>query len=362
MAVTIFALMASNYLGKLLRFTTFGESHGSRIGGIVDGFPAGIPIDMELIQFQLSRRKPGQSALTSPRSESDEVEILSGVFDGISTGAPIGFQIVNKDKKSGDYDHLKEVYRPSHADFTYAKKYGIRDHRGGGRSSARETANWVVCGSLARHLLHDIKIHSYVEQIGPIICPHPWEELDLRSVDQYATRCPDLETSNRMTDWIEKMKEERDSTGGVIRCVVTGLEVGLGEPIFGKVQARLGEALFSLNAVKGVEFGTGFQAAAMRGSEHNDVWKKDKSMKSNHAGGILGGITTGEPLHFRLAFKPTATIGKAQTALNQKNETITLEAQGRHDPCVVPRAVPIVDALTAFVLADLMLENKTRRP
>lgn len=354
--------MASNYLGKLLRFTTFGESHGSKIGGILDGFPAGIPIDMDFIQFQMSRRKPGQSALTSPRSESDTVEFLSGIYDGVSTGAPIGFQIANKDRKSDDYDHLKDVFRPSHADFTYAKKYGIRDHRGGGRSSARETANWVVCGSLAQHLLKDIDISAYVEQVGPIICPKPWYELDLKSIDQFDTRCPDPDTSEKMTAWIEKMKLEKDSTGGIVRCVVQGLEVGLGEPIFGRLQARLGEALFSLNAVKGLEFGTGFQAASMKGSEHNDVWKSDKTMKSNHAGGILGGISTGEPLHFRLAFKPTATIGKAQTALNNQGETTQLEAQGRHDPCVVPRAIPIVEALTAFVLADLRLENKTRRP
>jgi chorismate synthase len=354
--------MASNYLGKLLRFTTFGESHGSKIGGIVDGFPAGIPIDQTFIQSQLARRRPGQSALTSPRSENDSVEFLSGIYNGISTGTPIGFQIENKDKKSDDYDHLKDIYRPSHADFTYAKKYGIRDHRGGGRSSARETANWVVCGSLAKHLLKDVEIHSYVQQIGPVICPIPWQDLDLNSIDQHPTRCPDKETSNKMTAWIEQMKAERDSTGGVIHCVVTGLEIGLGEPIFGKVQARLGEALFSLNAVKGLEFGSGFQSVNMRGSEHNDVWQKDSTLKSNRAGGILGGITTGQALNFRIAFKPTATIGKAQTALNTEDEAISLEAQGRHDPCVVPRAVPIVDALTAFVLADLRLENRTRRP
>jgi chorismate synthase len=353
--------MASNSLGNILRLTTFGESHGPAIGGILDGYPAGVRIDMDGIRLQMARRRPGQSAITTPRNEKDEFEILSGVFEGVSTGAPIGFIIRNKDARSGDYDELKNVFRPGHADQAYFEKFGIRDHRGGGRSSARETANWVLAGALAKQLIPDTTIRAWTDQVGTIKVDAHWSTLDLHRIDDHPTRCPDGIKASEMQALIEELRDKGDSIGGAIRCVVENAPAGIGEPIFDKVSARLAQAIFSLNAVKGLEFGEGFGAAEMKGSEHNDAWNPDGSPNSNHAGGTLGGITTGQPLMFRVAFKPTSTLKQKQMALNSDGQAIELAARGRHDPCVVPRAVPIIEALTALTLADLMLQKRSNR-
>lgn len=350
-----------NSFGKLLRITTFGESHGNEIGGILDGFPSGILVDLEYIQQQLNRRKPGQSSIVTQRKESDIVRFTSGIFEGKTTGTPIGFVIENTDTKSKDYDHLKDVYRPSHADYTYDKKYGIRDHRGGGRSSARETANWVVAGALAQHLLKNIQINAFVSSVGDIFINKPYQDLDFSKTDANMVRCPDLETAQKMEDYLKEIKKEGDTVGGTITCVVKNVPVGLGEPIFNKLQARLAYAMMSINAAKGFEYGSGFCGAKMKGSEHNDLFNTDFTTQSNLSGGIQGGISNGMDIYFRIAFKPVATILQSQKSIDKTGNIIDLQGKGRHDPCVVPRAVPIVEALTALVLADFLLLDKINK-
>lgn len=350
-----------NSIGRLFRLTTFGESHGDSIGGIVDGCPAGLSLDFDLIQSDLDRRKPGQSSVTTERKESDVVTFHSGVFNGVTTGAPIGFSFSNTNQNSKDYSHLKNAYRPSHSDFTYSKKYGLRDYRGGGRSSARETANWVVAGAIAKQLLSDVKINAYVSSVGPVFIDKNYSELDFSKINDSIVRCPDDETAQKMIDLIEGVKQEGDTVGGVVSCVVENVGVGLGEPIFNKLHAVLGHSLLSINAVKGVEFGSGFCASEMKGSEHNDLFNADGTTKTNRSGGIQGGISNGMDIYFRVAFKPASTIMQSQQSINDSGQEITLDAKGRHDPCVVPRAVPVVEAMTAMVLADFFLLNKTSK-
>lgn len=347
-----------NTLGNILKLTTYGESHGECIGGILDGFPAGVEIDVNYIQLQLNRRKPGQSSITTSRSEADELKILSGVKNGKSTGHSIGFQLMNTNQKSEDYQDLSQVYRPSHADYTYDKKYGIREERGGGRSSARETANWVVAGALAKHLIPDIEIYSYVHSIGNLALSN--QVLDFHNIEKTLVRCPDLSLANQMIELIEKTKSDGDSLGGVIRCVVQNMPIGLGEPIFHKLEAELAKAMLSINACKGFEIGSGFEGTKQKGSEQNDTWLESGKTKTNNSGGIQGGISNGMDLDFKLAFKPTSTILKSQETINTENQNVNLEVKGRHDPCVLPRAVPIVDMLTSFVLADMMQLNQLR--
>ncbi|MDB3927026.1 chorismate synthase [Flavobacteriales bacterium] len=350
-----------NSIGRLFRLTTFGESHGDSIGGILDGCPAGLSLDFELIQSELDRRKPGQSTITTERKESDIVKFHSGIFEGKTTGASIGFSIVNSNQNSKDYSHLKDSYRPSHSDFTYSKKYGLRDYRGGGRSSARETANWVVAGAIAKQLLSQVKINAYVSSVGPVFIDKNYSELDFSKIENNTVRCPDEATAQKMIELIESIKSEGDTVGGVISCVVQNAGVGLGEPIFNKLHANLGHALLSINAVKGVEFGSGFCASEMRGSEHNDLFNTDGTTKTNRSGGIQGGISNGMDIYFRVAFKPASTIMQSQQSINNSGQEIALDAKGRHDPCVVPRAVPIVEAMTAMVLADFYLLNRTSK-
>lgn len=350
-----------NSIGQLFRLTTFGESHGTAIGGVVDGCPAGLCLDVEAIQKELDRRKPGQSSITTARKESDTVQILSGVFEGKTTGTPIGFMIPNEDQRSKDYSNLKEVYRPSHADFTYDSKYGFRDYRGGGRSSARETANWVVAGAIAKQLLKSVNIQAFVSSIGEDFVMKPYKELNFSKIEDNLVRCPDEEVANRMISAIEQAKVEGDSLGGTITCVAQGVPVGLGEPVFDKLHVRLGQAMLSINAVKGFEYGSGFCGAKMKGSAHNDSFLEGGKTTSNLSGGIQGGISNGMDIYFRVAFKPTATIMKEQNTINQKGEAVKLQAEGRHDSCVVPRAVPVVEAMTAMVLADFYLLNKNAK-
>ena len=350
-----------NSVGQLFRLSTFGESHGTAIGGIVDGCPAGLSLDVKDIQKELDRRKPGQSSITTPRKESDTVQILSGLFEGKTTGAPISFLIPNEDQRTKDYSNLKEVYRPSHADFTYDSKYGFRDFKGGGRSSARETANWVVAGAIAKLLLHSVNINAFVSSIGEEILMKPYQDLDFKQTENNLVRCPDEEVATRMITAIEQAKSEGDSLGGTITCVAQGVPAGWGEPIFDKLHARLGHAMLSINAVKGFEYGSGFCGAKMKGSEHNDIFSDVGKTTSNLSGGIQGGISNGMDIYFRVAFKPTATIMKEQSTINKKGETVKLQVEGRHDPCVVPRAVPIVEAMTAMVLADFYLLNKNAK-
>lgn len=361
--------MAGNSFGTLFKVTTFGESHGPAIGVVIDGCPAGLAVDVDFIQQELNRRRPGQSAVTSPRNEKDIVEILSGVYQGITLGSPIAMIIRNADTRPEDYDLLKDVYRPSHADFTYQAKYGIRDHRGGGRSSARETAARVMAGSIAKMLLKKfgISVSGYVSAIGGIQLSQSYTELNLSNTEANVVRCPDDEAATSMISAIETAKAEGDSLGGVVSCVVTGLQPGLGEPVFDKLHAQLGKAMLSINAVHGFEYGSGFAAASMKGSEHNDEWISTTdelqkiTTKTNYAGGVLGGITTGMDVYFKVAFKPVATIAREQATVNVDGEAVKLEAKGRHDPCVVPRAVPIVEAMAAIVLADMVLLNKVSR-
>ncbi len=350
-----------NSIGRLFRLTTFGESHGDSIGGILDGCPAGLSLDFELIQSEMDRRKPGQSTITTERKESDIVKFHSGIFEGKTTGASIGFSIVNSNQNSKDYSHLKDSYRPSHSDFTYSKKYGLRDYRGGGRSSARETANWVVAGAIAKQLLSQVKINAYVSSVGPVFIDKNYSELDFSKTENNTVRCPDEATAQKMIELIDSIKSEGDTVGGVISCVVQNAGIGLGEPIFNKLHANLGHALLSINAVKGVEFGSGFCASEMRGSEHNDLFNTDGTTKTNRSAGIQGGISNGMDIYFRVAFKPASTIMQSQQSINNSGEEIALDAKGRHDPCVVPRAVPIVEAMTAMVLADFYLLNKTSK-
>jgi len=353
----------SNTFGKIFKISTFGESHGIAIGVIIDGCPAGIDINKDIIQKDLDRRKPGQSKITTQRKEDDKLQILSGVFDGKSTGAPISILINNKDQRSSDYNHISTSFRPSHADYTYHKKYGTRDFRGGGRSSARETANWVSAGSIAKQILSQtgIKISAYVSQVGSLKLKKNYKLLDLTNSEKNIVRCPDNEYSKKFIDIIDNARKNNDTIGGVITCVIEGCPVGIGEPIFGKLHAELGRAMLSINAVKGFEYGSGFKGVEMFGSEHNDMFevKENKvSTKSNNSGGIQGGISNGQDIYFNVAFKPVSTIMKDQKSISSENEKVTIKGKGRHDPCVVPRAVPIVEAMAANVLVDLYLQSK----
>lgn len=355
--------MAGNTIGSIFRVTTFGESHGPGIGVVIDGCPAGLTIDNDFIGKQLSRRRPGQSAITTARNEDDNYEILSGVFEGKTTGAPLSFFIKNKDVKSQDYSHLQHEYRPSHADYTYDIKYGHRDYRGGGRSSARETAARVIAGSVAQLILqhYGIRISAYVSAVGNIKTEKDYLSLDLSKTDSNAVRCPDESVALQMENYIKELKASGDTIGGIISCVISGAPVGLGEPVFDKLHADLGKAMLSINAAKGFDIGKGFDSVGMKGSEHNDVFvKKDDKIKTltNNSGGIQGGISNGEDIYFRVAFKPIATLLQPQQSINDQGQSITLEGKGRHDPCVLPRAVPIVEAMAAIILADHMLRNK----
>ena len=349
----------SNTIGKLFQLTSFGESHGKAIGGIITGCPAGIALDFDKIQYELDRRKPGQSNIVTQRKEDDEVEFLSGIFEGKTTGMPIGFQIENQNQKSKDYSHIKDVYRPSHADFTYDKKYGHRDYRGGGRTSARETANWVVAGAIAKQIIPEIEINAYVSSVGDLFLEKPYQALDFSKTDQNVVRCPDDEVAEQMIQKIKDTRKQGDTIGGTITCVIKNVPVGLGEPIFDKLHARLAFAMMSINAVKGFEYGSGFCGAKMNGSEHNDLFIEDGSTKSNLSGGIQGGISNGMDIYFRVAFKPVATLMQTQPTIDKEGKVVEMQGKGRHDACVVPRAVPIVEALAAMVLADFSLLNKT---
>ncbi len=350
-----------NTFGSLFRVTTFGESHGIALGGVIDGCPAGIELDVELIQKDLNRRKPGQSKITTQRKENDEVRILSGVFKGKTTGTPIGFTIENTNQKSKDYSHIKDSYRPSHADLVYDEKYGFRDYRGGGRSSARETVSRVVAGAIAKQFLKDITIDAYVNQVGQIKSDKAYSELNLKDSEQNIVRCPDLDVAEQMIDFISETKKKGDTVGGVIRCVIKGVPIGLGEPVFDKLHARLGTAMLSINAVKGFSYGSGFDGVKMYGSEHNDMFNTDKSTKTNFSGGIQGGISNGMDIYFDVAFKPVATLIQAYETIDHQGNIVQTHGKGRHDPCVVPRAVPIVEAMAALVLADFMLLKRTNR-
>lgn len=355
--------MAGNTFGKLFTLTTFGESHGEALGGILDGCPAGLQIDLNFIQSELDRRRPGQSHIVSQRKESDTVEFLSGIFEGKTMGTPIGFIIRNEDQKSKDYEHNADVYRPSHADYTYDVKYGMRDHRGGGRSSARETVSRVVAGAIAKLILkqHGISINAYTSQVGDIKLLKNYHDLDFSKIDFNIVRCPDALLADTMIQKIEQVRKAGDTIGGVISCVIKGTPVGLGEPVFDKLHADIGKAMLSINAVKGFEYGSGFEGVKMNGSQHNDLFVSEKGMvrtKTNHSGGIQGGISNGEDIYFRVAFKPVATIMQKQNTVNSKGETVEMMGKGRHDPCVLPRAVPIVEAMAALVLVDHILRNK----
>ena len=349
-----------NSFGNILKLTTFGESHGIAIGGIIDGFPAGMYVDLQAVQKELDRRKPGQSKIVTQRKEPDTVEFLSGVFDGKTTGASIGFVIKNTNQKSKDYSHNTNVYRPSHADYTYDKKYGIRDYRGGGRTSARETANWVVAGALAKQLIKHISINAFTSSVGDVFMMKPYQDVDFSKTESNAVRCPDEASAEKMITRIKEIKKAGDTIGGTITCIAQNMPIGLGEPIFHKLHAELGKAMLSINAVKGFEFGSGFCGAKMQGSEHNDIFNENGTTQSNLSGGIQGGVSNGMDIYFRVAFKPVATIMQNQQTINSENELTEIQGKGRHDPCVVPRAVPIVEALTALVLADFWLLHKTR--
>ncbi|PHR44189.1 MAG: chorismate synthase [Fluviicola sp.] len=352
--------MAGNSIGQIFRLTSFGESHGVAIGGVIDGVPANFEIDEAEIQKELDRRKPGQSEIVTQRKESDTVQILSGIFQGKTTGAPIGFVIHNENQKSKDYSHIKDKYRPSHADLTYDKKYGHRDYRGGGRSSARETASRVVAGAIAKQFLkaQGIEIHAFVEQVGKIKMLSV-EDIDYSVAEQNIVRCPNPKVAEEMITFLKEVRKQGDTVGGVIQCQVMGTPIGLGEPVFDKLHADLGKAMLSINAVKGFEFGSGFAGSEMFGSEHNDLIKANNRTTSNNSGGVQGGISNGEQINMRIAFKPVATLMRDQKSINNKGEEVTVEGKGRHDPCVVPRAVVIVEAMAAMTLLDHLLRSKT---
>ena len=347
--------MAGNSFGKLFKLTTFGESHGVAIGGIIDGCPAGLTLDFEAIQNEMERRKPGQSKIVTQRKEPDTVEFYSGIFEGVTTGTPIGFVIKNTNQKSKDYSHIKDVYRPSHADYTYDKKYGVRDYRGGGRSSARETASRVVAGAIAKQMLGGIKIHAFTSSVGDIFIDKPYQDLDFSKIESNIIRCPDEATAEKMIAKVQDVKKQGDTIGGTITCVLQNVPAGLGEPVFDKLHAELGKAMLSINAVKGFEYGSGFCGAKMKGSEHNDKFNKDGSTQTNLSGGVQGGISNGMDIYFRVAFKPVATTLQKQETINSEGESVEMQGKGRHDPCVVPRAVPIVEAMAALVIADYTL-------
>jgi chorismate synthase len=350
--------MAGNTFGQLFRLSTFGESHGAAIGGVIDGCPPGITLDLQAIQKELNRRRPGQSAIVTQRKEPDEVQFLSGIFEGKTTGAPIGFIVPNTNQKSDDYSHIKDVYRPSHADYTYDKKYGIRDYRGGGRSSARETISRVVGGAIAKQVVPDITINAFTSSVGEIYIDKPYQALDFSLTESNAVRCPDIATAARMEEYIKEIRKEGDTVGGTVTCVIQNVPIGLGEPVFDKLHAELGKAMLSINAVKGFEYGSGFCGAKMKGSEHNDLFNANGTTKSNLSGGIQGGISNGMDIYFRVAFKPVATIMQTQTTIDADGNETEMQGRGRHDPCVVPRAVPIVEAMAALVLADYYLLAK----
>ncbi|AXO79025.1 chorismate synthase [Olleya aquimaris] len=350
--------MAGNSFGNLFKLTTFGESHGIAIGGIIDGCPPGIKLDLHAIQAEMDRRKPGQSAIVTQRKEPDEVKFLSGVFEGVTTGTPIGFVIENANQKSKDYSHIKDSYRPSHADYVYDKKYGFRDYRGGGRSSARETASRVVAGAIAKQMLNNVKINAFTSSVGDIFIDKPYQDLDFSNTESNAVRCPDSATAEKMIDRIKQIRKEGDTIGGTVTCVLQNVPIGLGEPVFDKLHAELGKAMLSINAVKGFEYGSGFCGAKMKGSDHNDQFNIDGTTKTNLSGGIQGGISNGMDIYFRVAFKPVATLIQKYETINKEGEIVEMQGKGRHDPCVVPRAVPIVEAMAALVLADYFLINK----
>ena len=351
----------SNKFGKIFTLTTFGESHGKAIGGIIDGCPANKDIDLSIVQFDLDRRKPGQSKIVTQRKESDKVEFLSGIFEGKTTGTPIGFIIVNKDQKSKDYDHIKNIFRPSHADFVYQKKYGIRDYRGGGRSSARETACRVVAGSIAKQILNDISFKAFVSRVGDVSISSDFSKVNFENIEKNPVRCPDLKKAEEMENLIKSVRKEGDTIGGVVSCIIKNVPVGIGEPVFDKLHAELGKAMLSINAVKGFEYGSGFAGVKMKGSEHNDQYEADESTKTNYSGGIQGGISNGMDIYFNVAFKPVATIMKDQRTIDNKGKETNISGKGRHDPCVVPRAVPIVEAMASLVLLDMILINNSKK-
>ena len=353
--------MAGNTFGKLFTLTTFGESHGEAIGGIIDGCPAGIELDLDAVHRDMERRKPGQSKIVTQRKEPDSVQFFSGIFEGKTTGTPIGFNIVNTNQKSHDYSHIKDTYRPSHADYTYDKKYGVRDYRGGGRSSARETASRVAAGAIAKQVLKNIKINAFVDSVGEIHMTTPYQELDFSQIESNDVRCPDQAFATKMIDRIKEIRKAGDTIGGTVMCVIQNVPVGLGEPVFDKLHAELGKAMLSINAVKGFEYGSGFHGASMKGSKHNDLFNADGSTTTNLSGGIQGGISNGMDIYFRVAFKPVATIMQNQPTIDKEGNAAEMQGKGRHDPCVVPRAVPIVEAMAALVLADFFLINKASK-
>lgn len=358
--------MAGNTFGTLFRLTTFGESHGVALGGIIDGCPAGLEIDMDFVKSELQRRKPGQSHITTQRKEEDEVKFLSGIFEGKTTGHPIGFTIENTNQKSNDYEHIKDAYRPSHADFTYQEKYGIRDYRGGGRSSARETACRIVGGAIAKlYLKHlNVSIQAYVSQVGHIKLEKKYQELDLSKTEESIIRCPDAATAYKMVSYIEDIRKEGNTIGGIISCVIIGTPVGLGEPVFDRLHADLGKAMLCINAVKGFEYGEGFNSINFKGSELNDAFTSTDgkvNTSTNHSGGIQGGISNGQDIYFNVAFKPVATIMQDQQSVDKDGNEMIVKGKGRHDPCVLPRAVPIVESMAALVLVDHLLRNKTSK-
>lgn len=353
--------MAGNTFGTIFKLTTFGESHGPAIGGIIDGCPAGIELDMVAIETEMQRRKPGQSAIVTQRKEPDSVRFLSGIFEGRTTGTPIGFVIENTNQKSKDYSHIKDTYRPSHADFTYDKKYGVRDYKGGGRSSARETASRVAAGAIAKQFLDNIKITAYVSSVGDWELNKPYAQLDFSEIENNPVRTADADMARKMEAYIKEIRKEGDTVGGTITCVIENMPIGLGEPVFDKLHAVLGKAMLSINAVKGFEYGSGFAGTKLKGSEHNDSFNDDGTTKTNFSGGVQGGISNGSDVYFKVAFKPVATIMQKQETINSEGEKVEMQGKGRHDPCVVPRAVPIVEAMAALVLADFVLLNRLSR-
>ena len=353
--------MAGNTFGKIFSLTTYGESHGIALGGVIDGCPAGVAIHVAAIQEDLNRRRPGQSAIVTQRKEPDTVTIHSGVFEGVSTGTPIGFNIVNTNQKSKDYSHIKDSYRPSHADYVYDKKYGFRDYRGGGRSSARETAARVVAGSIAKQFIAPVSIRAFVSAVGEMSLDSPQNIKDFSSIENNPVRCPDPAMAAKMETYIKQIRKEGDTVGGIVTCIIKNVPIGLGEPVFDKLHAALGQAMLSINAVKGFEYGSGFAGASKKGSAHNDLYNEDGTTKTNYSGGVQGGISNGMDIYFNVAFKPVATIMQNQETIDKKGEKVVMAGKGRHDPCVVPRAVPIVEAMAALVLADFSLRNKNAK-
>ncbi len=351
--------MAGNTYGKLFKLITFGESHGTALGGVIDGCPSGITLDLEAIQNEMNRRKPGQSSIVTQRKEPDEVTFYSGIFEGQTTGTPIGFAIHNTNQKSNDYSHIKETYRPSHADYVYDKKYGIRDYRGGGRSSARETSCRVVAGAIAKQMMPEITFNAFVSGVGPIQLENNYQSMDFSNIEKNPVRCPDPKVAMEMENYIKQIRKEGDTVGGIVTCVIQNVPVGLGEPVFDKLHAELGKAMLSINAVKGFEYGSGFEGSKMKGSDHNDPYNADGTTQSNRSGGIQGGISNGMDIYFNVAFKPVATIMQKQETITKDGQKVEMQGKGRHDPCVVPRAVPIVEAMAALVLADFFLLNRS---